>query len=83
MDLVLLTERGPPDVGLVREAVVATFSTRGTHALPAALPPPPESWKVEFVGMATEANLSATDSLAAFRLLERFWLEHTLGAAAR
>lgn len=80
-DLVLLVERRPPDPGRIRAALAATFSTRGTHELPAALSPPPESWKDEFVGMAAEANLSTTDYMEAFRLLERFWAENALGAA--
>jgi hypothetical protein len=78
-DLVLLIERGLPEIGKVQEAIVATFQTRATHEPPVALMPPPESWKDEFVGMATEANLSTTDYLAAFRLLERFWTENALG----
>jgi hypothetical protein len=73
VDLVLLIERGLPDVGQIREAIAATFATRGTHELPATIGPPPESWKHDFVGMATEANLSTTDYLEAFRVLERFW----------
>ena len=81
-DLVLLIERGPPDGGELLEALLATFSTRGTHELPAALVPPPEAWKDEFVGMATEANLSTTDYLEAFRRLERFWADNALRAAA-
>lgn len=82
VDLVLLIERGPPEVGQLREALLATFSTRGTHELPAALTPPPEAWKDEFVGMATEANLFTTDYLQAFRLLEQFWATNALGATA-
>ena len=64
------------------EALAATFTTRGTHELPAALPPPPESWENEFVGMATEANLSTTDYLVAFRLLDEFWTRIGLGPPA-
>lgn len=41
VDLVLLIERGPLNAGQVRDALAATFSTRGTHELPAAPDPPP------------------------------------------
>jgi|SRR6185312_1707249 len=73
VDLVLLIERGLPDVGQIRESLAATFVTRGTHDLPVALGPPPASWRNEFVGMAMEANLSTTDYLEAFKMLEQFW----------
>jgi hypothetical protein len=79
VDLVLLLERGLADVTRIREAIKATFVTRGTHPVPAALSPPPETWKDEFVGMASEANLSTTDYLEAFRVLERFWTANALG----
>jgi hypothetical protein len=82
VDLVLLLERGLPDVARIREALRATFATRETHALPVALSPPPDAWKDEFVGMAAEANLSTTDYLEAFRLLEGFWTANALGTDA-
>jgi hypothetical protein len=82
VDLVLLLERGLGEVTRIREALKATFSTRGTHALPAALSPPPEAWKDEFVGMASEAKISTTDYLEAFRILEGFWTSNALGGEA-
>src|SRR5439155_16794622 len=81
VDLLLLIEQGSPDVTQIRQAITATFLTRGTHELPSLLPPPPSSWKAEFVGMATEANLSTTDYLGAFRRLEEFWVRNDLGKA--
>jgi hypothetical protein len=80
VDLVLLIERGPPDVNEIRRALEATFSTRGTHPLPGTLPPPPAGWASEFVGMATEAGLSTADCSEAFASLKRFWGAHGLGA---
>jgi hypothetical protein len=82
VDLVLLIERGTLEAAQIREALAATFATRGTHELPATLLPPPGSWKDEFMGMATEANLSTTDHLVAFRLLDEFWTRNGLGPAA-
>lgn len=79
VDLVLLVERGPPDVGEIRGALAATFQTRNTHPLPETLPLPPEHWKADFPGMATEAGLSTTDYLAAFAVVDAFWTDHRLG----
>ena len=79
VDLVLLIERGPPDAELVREAVAATFLTRGTHPVPNPLSPPPTAWAKDFPNMAAEAGLSTTDYLAAFAILEGFWNGNSLG----
>lgn len=79
VDLVLLIERGPPDIGEIRRALAATFQTRTTHPLPETLAPPPEHWKADFPGMATEAGLSTGDYLAAFATLDAFWTGNQLG----
>jgi hypothetical protein len=73
VDLVLLIERGPPDREQTRTALRATFETRGTHPLPATLPPPPPSWAKDFPAMASEAAISTTDCLAAFTIVNAFW----------
>jgi hypothetical protein len=70
---VLLIEAGPPEPVQVRRALEVTFATRNTHPLPASLASPPESWKTDFAAMASEAQLSTTDYLAAFAILTRFW----------
>jgi hypothetical protein len=82
VDLVLLIERGPPDVGEIQRALAATFSTRGTHPLPGTLPPPPAERASEFGGMATEAGLSTADCGEASASLKQFWDAHGLGATA-
>jgi hypothetical protein len=79
VDLVLLIERGAPDAGLVRAALLATFETRGTHPLPSVLPAPPPHWEAEFPTMAEEAGLSTTDYLAAFAIMNAFWDANRLG----
>jgi Nucleotidyl transferase AbiEii toxin, Type IV TA system len=79
VDLVLLIERGIPDAGRIRAGLSATFSTRATHSLPKTLPSPPDSWAVDFRGMAEEANISTADVLLAFAVLERFWAENGFG----
>jgi hypothetical protein len=80
VDLVLLVERGPPDVDDIRRALEATFVTRGTHVRPGTLAPPPTEWATEFAGMATEAGLSTAACGDAFASLERFWTAQGLGA---
>ena len=82
VDLVLLIERGPLRADEVRSALAATFQTRGTHPLPAVLPPPPSDWAADFPGMAEEAGLSTTDYLAAYASLSDYWERNTLGKSA-
>jgi hypothetical protein len=82
VDLVLLIERGLPDVAGIRSALRATFTARGTHPLPASLEPPPGSWAADFPAMAAEAGLSTGDCLEAFSILDAFWTAGLLGGAA-
>jgi hypothetical protein len=56
VDLVLLLEGGPPSAEEIRGAIAATFQTRGTHDIPATLPPPPEFWAADFSSMPAEQN---------------------------
>jgi hypothetical protein len=79
VDLVLLIERGTPEIAQLHEALHATFVKRGTHPLPGSLPTPPVSWGRDFPGLAEEAGLSTHDYLEAFAILERYWAEHSLG----
>lgn len=79
VDLVLLIERGVPDVEAIRAALAATFSARATHPLPEVLPTPPDAWKEEFSIMAAEAGISTGDYLAAFGFLDGFWRGNKLG----
>ena len=79
VDLLLLIERGPPDVEQIRDSVSATFSTRGTHSIPESLSEPPEAWKEEFSKMAAEASLSTEALAEAYELLKGFWERHSLG----
>lgn len=79
VDLVLLIERGAPDITAIREALQATFSTRGTHGLPETLPPPPGVWAADFGAMANEAGISTEQLTEGFSLVDRFWKENGLG----
>ena len=74
------SSRRRPEVGDIRSALLATFSARGTHRLPASLDPPPRAWALDFPVMATEAGLSTTDCVKAFSVLEAFWTSNALGS---
>jgi hypothetical protein len=81
VDLVLLIERGLPNVSEIRSALRATFAARGTHPLPVSLDPPPRVWAVDFPVMASEAGLSTSDHLEAFSILQSFWATNSLGTS--
>ena len=81
VDMVILIERGLPDVDAIRAAVEATFAARGTHPLPDMLSAPPDAWKDEFSIMAAEAGISTGGYLEAFRLLDEFWRRNNLGTS--
>lgn len=51
-DLALLATTRGIDAKELREACVSVFSRRATHALPTALPPPPEHWVPVYERMA-------------------------------
>jgi hypothetical protein len=56
-DLALLATIGPISADGVREAIEATFSARGTHAVPGFLPAPVTSWAEPFARMARVDDL--------------------------
>ena len=56
-DLALLATTGPFQSVLLREAIHATFTHRGSHAVPAAVPTPPASWTRPYADMAQENDL--------------------------
>ena len=57
-DLALLATTGPIDGARLRQAIDTTFQFRDTHAVPFAIPMPPESWEAPYAAMA------ASDALA-------------------
>ncbi len=59
-DIALLALTGPFESHAVRAAIQVTFDARTTHPLPAAVPPPPESWRVPYARMAQENGLRWT-----------------------
>jgi hypothetical protein len=73
VDMVLLIETEELDIDTLLQAVKATFSRRGTHPVPAELPPPPGSWDEDFARMANEAQLGARSLDTGFAVLRAFW----------
>lgn len=57
-DLALLAATGPFQSALLRDAIHATFTHRGSHVVPAALPAPPATWARPYADMAQENDLS-------------------------
>lgn len=57
VDLLLIAEMGKVDASTLRQAIKATFDSRGTHAVPTRLPSPPSTWAVPFRKMAQELSL--------------------------
>jgi nucleotidyltransferase AbiEii toxin of type IV toxin-antitoxin system len=80
VDLVLLIDRGVPEVTEIREALRVTFATRGTHELPETLPPPPPEWEADFRTMARETGISPQTLGDGYSFLERFWSANGLGS---
>jgi len=57
IDLVMMSSLFSFQAGRVRQALQAVFAVRGTHALPASLPPPPPRWRAAYRKMAAEVGL--------------------------
>ncbi|MGH2531572.1 MAG: nucleotidyl transferase AbiEii/AbiGii toxin family protein [Thermomicrobiales bacterium] len=57
IDLVLIRSAADFEAGRLRHALDVTFTARGTHAIPAALPSPPSSWATVYRRLATEVGL--------------------------
>jgi len=70
VDLVLLT-RTQMEPHRLRENVERTFARRATHNLPAALMPPPESWRPRFAELAEQCGIEG-DLHDAHRLVEDY-----------
>lgn len=71
VDLVLLIELQAMSPTRIHVAVATTFARRGTHAVPADLPPPPSAWERPFTALAAECGIvhtltSAYESVAAY-----------------
>jgi len=57
-DLALIATAAPLDAKRLRSAIDQTFAFRGTHAVPAQLPHPPDTWETPYATMATADRLT-------------------------
>jgi Nucleotidyl transferase AbiEii toxin, Type IV TA system len=60
VDMVLLIRMGTMEKAVLRRAIETTFELRGTHAIPASVPEPPEFWMPRFLAMAKECQADVT-----------------------
>ncbi|HEY4046503.1 MAG TPA: nucleotidyl transferase AbiEii/AbiGii toxin family protein [Acidobacteriaceae bacterium] len=72
VDMILLIQSGTLGTSVVAEALLRTFSRRGTHPVPAALEPPPSDWSMPFERFADECHLDHSVTKA-FAELSRFY----------
>jgi hypothetical protein len=72
-DLVLLIENDLEPTPELREVVNHVFESRGTHAVPHAVPVPPVSWTATYAAQAAEINLEARTIDSAHNTVQAFW----------
>lgn len=74
VDLIVTTSREKVTADELCRALQATFEARGTHELPVALPPPPETWAEAFGNLASQlADAPTTKLEAGHQIASRFW----------
>ena len=54
VDMALLVEHSPFAFDRLREALDVTFTSRGPHGVPKALPPPPHDWATSYARLAED-----------------------------
>lgn len=59
VDLALVAELSTLDANTLRGEIETIFNRRATHAVPAALPPPPADWAAPFRRLAEEVGVPA------------------------
>lgn len=57
VDLVLISTLANRDAISLQRAIQETFTVRGTHPVPEALPPPPQDWSAPFGELATTVGI--------------------------
>ena len=72
VDILLIAGLGPMDARTLRQALVATFSGRRTHALPLRLPDPPSTWSAPFHRLAGDVGLDYATVSDASEAARRF-----------
>jgi len=71
VDIVLMSELASFAYDQLRDAIVRTFSERGTHELPTSLPAPSADWSQPYRALAAEVGLDA-DLSTGHRLAAEF-----------
>jgi hypothetical protein len=72
VDIALLAWGESFEARLLYTALATTFKFRHTHALPAALPPPPEGWAQPYRAMAEDHELPWTSIDEVFDVARAF-----------
>jgi predicted nucleotidyltransferase component of viral defense system len=74
VDMVAMAAIDHVEADVLTRSVEATFSARGTHAVPQGLPDPPPDWQPQYARLAGESPTAPTLELAeAVRLARAFW----------
>ncbi|MGH2558964.1 MAG: nucleotidyl transferase AbiEii/AbiGii toxin family protein [Thermomicrobiales bacterium] len=71
IDLVLISSAADFEARRLRHALDVTFTTRGTHPIPPALPSPPSTWATAYRRLATEVGLNP-DVASGYRVAADF-----------
>ena len=72
IDLILLAKLGPHDGDELSAAIRATFNKAGTHAIPGAVPPPPQDWRQPYRRNARSLGLEEIPFDEAYKQLQTF-----------
>jgi hypothetical protein len=81
IDLILVSTYESLQAGQLRQALNTTFEVRGTHPLPAGLPPPPATWRAPYAKLAKDVGIDP-DLEAAHTLAAAFLDSVLVGAIA-
>jgi hypothetical protein len=73
VDLVLILDKDAPARDSVKPAIEATFTHRGTHAIPITIPAAPSTWTSSFTAMAKQINISETTVEGAVARVNDYW----------
>ncbi len=74
VDLIAITAIETVDGSALSNSLHATFDTRATHDIPAALPEPPLTWSAAFARLAADSPITVETSLSeGYTRATRFW----------
>jgi hypothetical protein len=74
VDMVAMAAIDQIDADALARSVEATFSARGTQAVPSSLPDPPSGWQRQYARLAGDSPTAPTRDLAeAMQLVRSLW----------